>query len=270
MPLLMDRLMARRLERAEARVGVSCVEVRQRETPEVAAVWHAFGGTYAIFDGATSPMTQSFGLGLFEPVTRDGMAELEAFFHARGAPANHEVSPLAGIETFALLVERGYRPIELGTVLVQRIAEPLEPRPAPGLAVRVCEGDDRAAWVDASVAGWSDDPAVASVIRSFVEIASRNRSMVHFVVEHGGTAVATGSLGIHDGIALLAGASTIPDARGRGAQSLLLTARIAEARRRGCDVALMVATPGSTSQRNAERRGFQVAYSRTKWQRDPR
>jgi hypothetical protein len=29
---------------------------------------------------------------------------------------------------------------------------------------------------------------------------------------------------------------------------------------------MMVALPGSDSQRNAERRGFQVAYTRTKWQ----
>jgi hypothetical protein len=33
-----------------------------------------------------------------------------------------------------------------------------------------------------------------------------------------------------------------------------------------CDLAMMVALPGSDSQRNAERRGFQVAYTRTKWQ----
>jgi len=29
---------------------------------------------------------------------------------------------------------------------------------------------------------------------------------------------------------------------------------------------MMVAAPGSASQRNAERNGFRVAYTRTKWQ----
>ena len=33
----------------------------------------------------------------------------------------------------------------------------------------------------------------------------------------------------------------------------------------GCDVAMMVAHPGSDSQRNAERKGFRIAYTRTKW-----
>lgn len=35
--------------------------------------------------------------------------------------------------------------------------------------------------------------------------------------------------------------------------------------RHGCDVAAVVVEPGSKSQRNAEREGFRVAYTRTKW-----
>ena len=33
----------------------------------------------------------------------------------------------------------------------------------------------------------------------------------------------------------------------------------------GCDLAMMGAEPGSSSQRNAERQGFRIAYTRTKW-----
>ena len=33
----------------------------------------------------------------------------------------------------------------------------------------------------------------------------------------------------------------------------------------GCDLAMMVAEAGSNSQRNAERKGFRIAYTRTKW-----
>ena len=35
----------------------------------------------------------------------------------------------------------------------------------------------------------------------------------------------------------------------------------------GCDLALMGAQPGSGSQRNAERHGFRIAYTRVKWKR---
>jgi hypothetical protein len=64
---------------------------------------------------------------------------------------------------------------------------------------------------------------------------------------------------------VLAGASTVPEARRRGAQLALLHARLRYALDHGCDLAVMGAQPGSGSQRNAERQGFRVAYTRIKW-----
>ena len=66
--------------------------------------------------------------------------------------------------------------------------------------------------------------------------------------------------------ALLAGASTVPEGRRNGAQLALLDTRLHTAASQGCNLAMMVAAPGSASQRNAERNGFRVAYTRTKWQ----
>lgn len=263
--MLMDGELARRIERTEAGIGKSFVELRQRITPAVGAAWREFGGTHAFFDGKTSPMSQTFGLGMFGPVLPETLDAIEAFFRERGADTMHEVSPLAGVETFALLSDRGYRPIELTTALVQPLAEIAEPAPVDGLSVRVIEPSEHAAWVETSVRGWSTEPDVAAVIRELSTVAVQNETMLHFVVERAGAPIATGSLGMHEGMALLAGASTVLEGRGFGAQGFLLATRLAEARRRGCDVALMFATPGSTSQRNAERRGFRVAYTRTKW-----
>ena len=67
-------------------------------------------------------------------------------------------------------------------------------------------------------------------------------------------------------VALLAGACTVPEARNRGAQSALLDARMAHAANAGCELAMMAALPGSSSQRNAERNGFRMAYTRMKWE----
>jgi hypothetical protein len=53
--------------------------------------------------------------------------------------------------------------------------------------------------------------------------------------------------------------------RRRGLQSALIRARMRYAAEHGCDLAMLVAEPGSHSQRNAERRGFRIAYTRTKW-----
>src|SRR5689334_732215 len=67
---------------------------------------------------------------------------------------------------------------------------------------------------------------------------------------------------IHQGVALFAGAATIPEMRRRGAQGALLRERMRYAFDRGCHLAMMVAAAGSDSQRNAERNGFQIAYTR--------
>jgi len=66
-------------------------------------------------------------------------------------------------------------------------------------------------------------------------------------------------------VALLAGAATIPSARRQGAQLALLEERLRYAATHGCTVAMMVSLPGSGSQRNAERHGFRIAYTRVKW-----
>src|SRR5262249_60217995 len=86
-----------------------------------------------------------------------------------------------------------------------------------------------------------------------------------FPAEHDGRPIATGALSLRGRVALLAGASTIPEGRGRGAQHSLLAARLAYAVEQGRDLAMMGASPGSGSQRNAERHGFRIAYTRTKW-----
>jgi hypothetical protein len=88
---------------------------------------------------------------------------------------------------------------------------------------------------------------------------------VCFLAELDGRPGATGSLCVHEGVALFAGAATVFEMRRRGLQAALLEARMAHAYELGCELAMMVAEAGSNSQRNAERQGFRIAYTRTKW-----
>ncbi len=262
--MFMDIELSRRLERAEGGIGATYSDPRNAVTP-VGACTRDFEGTAAIYDGPDSPLSQTFGLGLFRPVDDTLLARIEAFFSERGTATNHEVSPHAGVETFALLVKRGYTPIELSNVLVQPI--PGLPQPQTSLRIRVIDREaDGATWIATSVAGWAAEPGVEAFIRELASVNVKNLAMTPYLVEDDGVPIATGSMGIVEGVALLAGAATIPSARGRGAQALLLATRLRDARARGCDVAMMVANVGSQSQRNAERNGFRIAYTRTKWQ----
>jgi len=72
-------------------------------------------------------------------------------------------------------------------------------------------------------------------------------------------------LSMHDGVALFGGSATVPELRRRGLQAALLEERMRYAFAAGCDLAMMVAEAGSNSQRNAERKGFRVGYTRMKW-----
>lgn len=264
-----DLALSRRLERAEGRSNADFVEARAATFPAVGAAWIERAGAYALFDGVDSPITQTFGLGLGEPgVVAADLDAIEAFFRERGAPVFHEVSPLAELTLFALLQSRGYRLMELTSVLWRALAGAGGPAPVEpaGIVVRVAAQVDLTVWAETSARGWSEQPELTGFMHELAIINTRRRNFVPFLAEIDGTPVAAGGLSVCERVALLAGASTIPEARQRGAQRALLEARLVYAAAHGCDIAMMGALPGSASQRNAERAGFRIAYTRIKWQ----
>src|SRR5262245_41882834 len=124
---LVDRALARRLERAEARSGAEFVEAHARARPDSGARWIEVAGALAMYDGVGSPATQTFGLGLFDPVAGGEMETLERFFQQFGADVFHEVCPLADASLLPLLNERGYQPFEFSDVLFRPIHQGLQP-----------------------------------------------------------------------------------------------------------------------------------------------
>lgn len=259
--------LARRLERTEGRANANFVEARALAFPDWGARWMEVGGAYAMFDGPGSPLTQTFGLGMFEPLTAEQLDQIEHFFFERGADVFHEVCPLTDPSTFALLSERDYAPIEFSNVLYQPISADLRidaPR-NERIQVRLISDGEIDLWAQTAFEGWSEFTEVADFLRDLSQITARSRSL-SFLAELDGKAIATGALSITGDVALLAGASTIPSARRQGAQLALLEARLRYAATQGCTVTMMVTAPGSGSQRNSERHGFRIAYTRTKWQ----
>jgi hypothetical protein len=265
---LVDHALAVRLEAAEGVTSCRFVTARRAVDPGSGAEWQEVDGARAIFDGPGSPLNQSFGLGMRGEVTEATLDALEAFFGAHGVPSEHEVSPLALGEPLAVLSGRGYEPFELTSVMFQPTDGPsASAAPAAGLDVRVIAADEAEAWAEVAADGWSDTPEVVPFVRAIGGVYARMPEAQCFLVESDGRPAAAGVLAMHDGVALLAGASTRPAHRRKGAQLALLGARLAAARRHGCDLAVMAARPGSASQRNAERHGFRIAYTRIKWRR---
>ena len=264
--MLADLALSRRLERAEGHANARFVEARARVEPSVAVCWTEIAGAYAMFDGPDSPVTQSFGLGVFAEASESDLDSIEAFFFDRGAACHLEISPLAGLELTRLLVARGYMPEEQSNVLYQTL--PGAPTHAldPRIEVRLSPPEESELWGRIALEGWrGESPEIVDYLRSIGPAIAAREDSAPFLALIEGRPVACGALCTHQGTAVLAGACTIPDARRRGAQRALLDARLAWAAAKGCDLASVVTQPGSSSQRNAERQGFRVAYTRTKW-----
>ena len=64
--LFCDLELARRLEAAEAHACARFVEARAKVSPGSGAAWTTVAGAYAMYDGVSSPLTQTFRLGLFQ------------------------------------------------------------------------------------------------------------------------------------------------------------------------------------------------------------
>ena len=262
--LFSDLDLARKLERAEAAANARHVEARAQSSPQVNACWIDVGGTYAMFDGVGSPCTQTFGLGLFDPVTEQHLDQLEDFFTSRGADVFHETSPMGGPALLPLLGGRGYRPIEYTSILCRPLKSAID-APSSSVRVRLIEPGEEALWARIAAEGWREHAEVADLIHDLALVSALRKDGASFLAEIEGRPVATGSLCLHEGVAVLAGASTVPEERKQGAQNALLAARLRYAAENGCQLAMMGALPGSASQRNAQRNGFQIVYTRVKW-----
>ncbi len=257
--------LAERLERAEARACIAYLETARRLDSASPASWTRIGGAELLFDGVSSPLTQTFGLGTSELASDAGLTQIEAFFEARGAPVAHEVSALTHPSTWDLLSRRGYSPTETSTVLVRPTTTP--PHNPSAVTTRVIAAHEVELWVSIFAEGVREESEELGRILEALGRVIAHSGAICFLGELGGEPIAAAVLNIQAEIAVLGGARTVRAARRQGAQTALLAARLSFAAERGAALAMMVAASvGSGSQRNAERQGFRPAYTRSKWE----
>ncbi|MCD9188983.1 MAG: GNAT family N-acetyltransferase [Pyrinomonadaceae bacterium] len=263
-----DKTLSQKLERAEATANADFIEARRASNPASDAEWIEVGGAYAMFDGVRSPLTQTFGLGLFDEITHKHLDTLEAFFKEKGAEVFHEVSPLADASLLNLLNERGYQPIEMTSVMFQEINDEMIAalQVNPQINTRITGKGEEKLWAKTSANGWATEmEGLADFMFEFGQVSAACKNGLPFIAEFENEPIAAGMLFTAGEVALLAGASTVPEGRRKGAQLALLNARLKFAAEKGCQIAMMGAMPGSQSQKNAEKKGFRIAYTRTKW-----
>jgi GNAT superfamily N-acetyltransferase len=109
---------------------------------------------------------------------------------------------------------------------------------------------------------------VADVLGALLASTMGARGWQHFGIDSGGRVVAVGGLFVDGDVAWMGPAATLPEHRGRGAQKVLVAARIAAAEGAGCrlvvsETAEPRADKAAPSFHNLRRLGFVEAYRRT-------
>jgi hypothetical protein len=64
-----DLALQGRVEQAEGYASAPLAMARRRLFPDCGSEWMDYAGARVVFDGVGSPVTQTFGLGLFEQLT---------------------------------------------------------------------------------------------------------------------------------------------------------------------------------------------------------
>lgn len=260
--------LAERIERAEAGLIAAGAVAARRRGGEGFKI--AMAGGAACFAGENSPFNKVVGLGFGGMPADAELEEIERAFAAHGCPTQVELAHLADPEIAAALTARSYQLVSFENVLGRPLAEALERVTPPGVDVRPSADDDFETWLDTLVEGFAnpDTQGVASheeFPRDVLADATRDMAAAgatRYVAMADGVVAGAASVRFADGIAQLTGAATAPAHRRRGVQTALLAARLVDAAAAGCDIAVVTTAPGSKSQENVQRRGFDLLYTR--------
>lgn len=268
---LADLALARRLETTDALAGVEFARSWARQNSFTGEVFFPVAGGHAGFGGVDSPLTQAFGLGLNGPVTEADLAAMEEFYRGHKSAVNIETCPLADPSLLKLLNERGYRPIEYSNVLVRDLTDDDSrawPNPESKVQVRSPAEHEAESYSLLVAKSFFENTDISPEFLSIFTSTFYAAGAFFFLAEVDGVPAGGGMMSIHQGVSSLGGAGTLPEFRNRGVQKDLLLARLALAAELGCDLAMVATNPGSGSQRNVERLGFRVVYTRTKFLRE--
>jgi ribosomal protein S18 acetylase RimI-like enzyme len=265
-----DVALAGRIERAEADLMARASRAAQQRSGDGAGFVIPLAGGAATFAGADSPFSKVAGLGFGGVPAASELDEIEQAFAARCAAVQVELAELADPALGALLTGRGYRLESFENVLGRPLGGIAQPATPPGIEIWPGRDDDLTAWLDVvtDAVAHADTEGVpsheefprAAVARAELDMVAAGA--VRYSALRDGVLAGGATMRVAGTIAQLTGAATAPAHRRRGIQAALLSARLADAVAAGCEVAVVTTQPGSRSQHNVQRQGFDLLYAR--------
>lgn len=279
MALFAGTELARRIEASERELVAA--GTRALAARGVATALLPLAGGLAACSGPDSPFSKLVGLGFAGLPGEGELARVEAEFAARATPLQVELATLAEAGLAELLTRRGYVVVGFEDVLGRELAGLAPPRARAGLTLRTSPPEELETWLELLVEAFAapDAQGVAThesfpreplkrVMRALGEVRGLHRLIVEREDVPGGGApsgrVPCGGASVRvDGeLAQLCGAGTLPAHRRRGVQSALYEHCLALAAREGARLAIVTTLPGSKSQENSLRFGFEHLYTR--------
>ena len=218
------------------------------------------GGGITSFAGPSSPISHAIGVGMNGPVTGGDLDRIENFYWSRGAPTSIDLCPLADPSLAELLGRRGYRITEFNNVLVALLPQPSAAPPAAG--IRIVSAGEKEIWTRTMIAGFFERDELSEEELAIGAGVFRMPHAAAFLAEADGVPAVAATACAGGGLLYLFGDSTLLRFRRRGLHSLLIQARLQWGAAQGCDLVSACTLPGSVSQRNYQRAGFIVAYTK--------
>lgn len=260
--MIITDALARRLEYAEAVDAAGCVDAACVLDQACGASAMAIAGGVLTFCGPESPLTHAIGIGMHGTVTAEEISEIEHYFQSRGATVAIDVCPHSDPSLRELLAERSYRAGEYNNVLVRALpAEGLAD--TPDIPVRSAAPEDEELYARTIVCGFFSRDYMTEPEFRLGRMLYHMPCTTGLLASVSGQVAGGGGLSIRNKVASFFGDATLAAFRGRGVQRAIITERLRMASAAACDIAVAGTQPGSTSQRNYQRLGFEVAYTKT-------
>jgi GNAT superfamily N-acetyltransferase len=264
---LLDLALANEIELAEAEAAVQCAQMAQTLQPSSGSAVEPIAGGYAVYCGPGNPVTQAVGLALQGPITTAEFDQVEKFYFSRNEPVRVETCPLADASLFEHYKSRNYFVTEFSNVMLRPVDGPASRPDPPEIKIQLAPPEELDLWVMTVSQGFAEHYPVTQEMLSIMKMFAVGKYTDCYLARIDGRVAGGATLAMRGRIAGLFGASTIPDFRNRGVQTALLHHRLRRASQAKCDLALSLAQPGSHSQRNITRLGFQTLYTRVKFER---
>lgn len=204
------------------------------------------------------------GLG---PADASRVPEIVAYFRRHQLSFRFELAPQAmNAELGTALHRQGLCQMGFNTALYGRPAAGLGPAPSSAVEVTEARPEELDLFWDLYQAGFGLPRLTAperAAVRAWQE---RDANDLYLCMARvGGIPAGVSILFIKNGTGLMADAAALPAFRGQGCHSALVRQRLAAAAERGCDLLTSFVEFGSASQRNLERAGLRVAYTKAMW-----